>query len=162
MCIRDSNTSDQLFDFFSSICAKHPAYARWEINISHINPKAYHYMFYDTFIARKDDKYNKQTKPTRPTTPTKQSRPTTLQGVNLQSLYDTAIQLVSISSFISTRFQISKKSNEQNQQINNANEDNNANCVINLQWIRCFKAGNYWDSRYQWSNWPGGMNGATE
>ena len=90
-------------------------------------------MFYDTFIARKDDKYNKQTKTTRPTTPTKQSRPTTLQGVNLQSLYDTAIQLVSISSFISTRFQISKKSNEQNQQINNANEDKNANWVINLQ-----------------------------
>ena len=66
-------------------------------------------MFYDTFIARKDDKYNKQTKRTRPTTPTKQSRPTTLQGVNLQSLYDTAIQLVFISSFISRRFQISKK-----------------------------------------------------
>ena len=84
--LKSNNTSDQLFDFFSSICAKHPAYARWEINISHINPKAYHYMFYDTFIARKDDKYNKQTKPTRPTTPTKQSRPTTLQGLNIQSL----------------------------------------------------------------------------
>ena len=79
---------------------------------SPINIKAYvNMVMIRLSIAKpttKKTKKQKTTKPTSPTRPTMQTMPTTLQSVNLHKLYDKTIQLLSISSFIPIRFQISK------------------------------------------------------
>ena len=77
----------------------------------------------------KKNKEKTTTKPTSPTRPTLQTMPTTLQSVNLHRLYDTTIQLISISSFIPIRFQISKTQRTKQTQLK-YNKTINTNMIV--------------------------------